>query len=147
MASCYLIFSRQRFNASDLASHFVPSSGGPHMNLRVVFQTLKTRCKQKNAFASYLNGCVHEKKYYKEIIKPCIGWMKQCMCIPLCHRRYIDHHKCQSLHISHFGRSWQRWWAGFGHPPHSTKPPSYLECSRAVVFHLESRLKSTCHPG
>lgn len=43
------------------------------MNLRVVFQTLKTRCKQKNAFASYLNGCVHEKKYYKEIIKPCIG--------------------------------------------------------------------------
>lgn len=84
MASCYLIFSRQRFNASDLASHFVPSSGGPHMNLRVVFQTLKTRCKQKNAFASYLNGCVHEKKYYKEIIKPCIGWMKQCMCVYLC---------------------------------------------------------------
>lgn len=36
----YLIFSRQRFDAGDFPSDFIPPSGGPHMNLSVVFKTL-----------------------------------------------------------------------------------------------------------
>lgn len=36
----YLILSRQRFNAGDFASDFIPPSGGPHVNLSVVFKTL-----------------------------------------------------------------------------------------------------------
>lgn len=66
--------------------------------------------------------------------------------IPLCHRRCNGHHRCQWRHTSHFGRSWQQWWAVSGRPPRSKVPPSCLECSRAVAFHPESRLKSICHP-
>lgn len=35
-----LILSGQRFNAGDFASNFIPPSGGPHMNLSVIFKTL-----------------------------------------------------------------------------------------------------------
>lgn len=40
---CYLILPRQGFNASDLSADFVPASGGPHVDLSVVFQALRDR--------------------------------------------------------------------------------------------------------
>lgn len=38
---CYFILSRKRLDACDFAANFIPASGGPHMDLGVVLQTLR----------------------------------------------------------------------------------------------------------
>lgn len=43
----YLILSRQRFNASNFASDFIPPSRRPHVNLSVIFKTLMNVEKKK----------------------------------------------------------------------------------------------------